>query len=118
LFQTHSAKLLQKVIELVMEGGIYVPPELAYQLAAAEAACPPAVAMSRQQWRILELLAHGLSNKEIARKLGIASSTVKNQLTAVFERLGVANRTQAAVAARTLLENAGAAWHERPAGPG
>jgi len=35
---------------------------------------------------ILELLAQGLPNKEIARTLGIASSTVKNQLTVVFER--------------------------------
>lgn len=34
--------------------------------------------------------------KEIARKLGIASSTVKNHLHAIFERLGVSNRTQAA----------------------
>jgi DNA-binding NarL/FixJ family response regulator len=116
--KTHPPKLLQRAIELVMEGGIYVPPELARQLASPEparSAGPQAVAMSRQQWKILELLAQGLSNKEIARKLGIASSTVKNQLTAVFERLGVSNRTQAAVAARVLIENAA---RERPAGPG
>jgi DNA-binding NarL/FixJ family response regulator len=40
----------------------------------------------------------------MARKLGIASSTVKNQLTAIFERLGVSNRTQAAIAARALVD--------------
>jgi DNA-binding NarL/FixJ family response regulator len=104
--KTHSPKLLQKAIELVMEGGIYVPPDLARQLACTEAVaarCPQPVAMSPQQWKILELLADGLPNKEIARKLGIASSTVKNQLTAIFERLGVSNRTQAAVTARTLI---------------
>jgi two-component system nitrate/nitrite response regulator NarL len=60
--------------------------------------------MTRQQRRILELLAEGLPNKEIASKLGIASSTVKNQLTVVFDKLGVSNRTQAAIAARALLE--------------
>jgi DNA-binding NarL/FixJ family response regulator len=115
--KTHSAKLLQKAIELVMEGGIYVPPELARSLASEEAAgavCPQAVAMSRQQWKILELLANGLPNKEIARKLGIASSTVKNQLTTVFERLGVSNRTQAAVAARALVEKSGGARRGGP----
>lgn len=105
--KTHSAKLLEHAIELVMSGGVYVPPELARQLAAPEAAALPArqVAMSEQQWKILELLAVGLPNKMIGRKLGIAPSTVKNQLTVVFGRLGVTNRTQAAIAARALLQS-------------
>ena len=60
--------------------------------------------MSEQQWKILELLAEGYPNKVIGRKLGIAPSTVKNQLTVVFGRLGVSNRTQAAIAARELLK--------------
>lgn len=106
--KTHSAKLLQKAIELVMDGGVYVPVELARQLASPEAdlgshATPPA--MSEQQWKILKLLAQGLPNKAIANDLGIASSTVKNQLTLVFEKLGVSNRTQAAIAARALLKS-------------
>jgi DNA-binding NarL/FixJ family response regulator len=102
--KTHSKKLLQKAVELVMEGGIYLPPNLARQLADSEAAPPPPKAeISPQQWKILELLAEGFPNKEIARRLGVASSTVKNQLTAIFERLGVSNRTQAAIAARALV---------------
>ncbi len=106
--KTHSAKLLQKAIELVMDGGIYVPPELARQLAspdAAPAARAPTALMSEQQWKILQLLAEGLPNKAIAKGLGIAPSTVKNQLTLVFEKLGVSNRTQAAIAARALLKS-------------
>jgi len=104
--KTHSAKLLQKAIELVMDGGIYLPPELARQLAAPNGApAPQASAMSAQQWKILELLAQGLPNKVIARDLGIAASTVKNQLTVVFDKLGVSNRTQAAIAARALLKS-------------
>lgn len=106
--KTHSAKLLQKAIEIVMDGGVYLPPELARQLASADAtphvrAAPPA--MSEQQWKILELLAQGLPNKAIARQLGIAPSTVKNQLTVVFDKLGVSNRTQAAIAARALIKS-------------
>ena len=109
--KTHSPKLLEKAIELVMDGGIYIPPELARQLAAPQAAPaprPPTLSMSEQQWKILELLAEGLPNKAIARQMGIASSTVKNQLTVVFGKLGVSNRTQAAIAARALLKSKGA----------
>ena len=106
--KTHSAKVLQQAIEVVMEGGVYLPPELARRLASPEATPAPgmqAAAMSAQQWRILELLAQGLPNKAIARELGIAASTVKNQLTVVFGKLGVSNRTQAAIAARALLKS-------------
>jgi DNA-binding NarL/FixJ family response regulator len=106
--KTQSAKLLQRAIELVMSGGVYVPPELARQLASPEAGTPQPpqpVAMSEQQWKILELLAQGFPNKVIGRTLGISPSTVKNQLTVLFGRLGVANRTQAAIAARALLES-------------
>lgn len=107
--KTHSPQLLQRAIELVMEGGIYVPPQLARQLACGEPASKPAcsrscapLSMSEQQWKILELLAEGMPNKVIARSLGLAPSTVKNQLTMVFGALGVSNRTQAAIAARAL----------------
>jgi DNA-binding NarL/FixJ family response regulator len=108
--KTHSRELLQRAIELVMQGGIYLPPELARELTVREPALWQALqaddahAMTPQQRRILELLAEGLPNKEIAAKLGIASSTVKNQLTMVFGKLGVSNRTQAAIAARALLD--------------
>jgi DNA-binding NarL/FixJ family response regulator len=105
--KTHHPKLLQKAIEVVMDGGSYLPPDLARQLASPEAipARPRSVAMSEQQWKILELLAQGLPNKTIAKELGIAASTVKNQLTVVFDKLGVSNRTQAAIAARAMLKS-------------
>jgi DNA-binding NarL/FixJ family response regulator len=110
--KTHSPQLLQRAITLVMEGGVYLPAELARQLACGKPAPKPEggrrprVAMSEQQWKILELLAQGMPNKLIARTLGLAPSTVKNQLTTVFETLGVSNRTQAAMAARALAQRA------------
>jgi DNA-binding NarL/FixJ family response regulator len=106
--KTQSARVLQQAIEVVMGGGVYLSPELARRLATPEPAQPPGApgaAMSAQQWKILELLARGLPNKAIARELGIAASTVKNQLTVVFDKLGVTNRTQAAIAARMLLKS-------------
>jgi DNA-binding NarL/FixJ family response regulator len=88
-----------------MEGGIYVPPELARQLAEKDdERCSSMESMSEPQRRILELLAQGAPNKAIAKNLGLASSTVKHQLTAIFQKLGVSNRTQAAMAARALVD--------------
>ena len=46
---------------------------------------------------ILRLLAAGASNKEVARKMGLANSTVKNKLTVLFGKIDVADRTQAAI---------------------
>jgi DNA-binding NarL/FixJ family response regulator len=102
--KTHSAKLLQSAVKVVMEGGIYLPPDFARRLACENVGAPLSPSMSTQQSRILELLVQGMPNKEIGRKLGIASSTVKNQLTIVFGQLGVSNRTQAAIAARALVK--------------
>jgi len=49
------------------------------------------------QFRVLHLLAAGLSNKQIARKLEIAEKTVKIHVSAILQKLGVDNRVQAAL---------------------
>ena len=48
---------------------------------------------------MLELTGAGLSTKAVARKLGISPNTVKFHLQAVFEKLGVASRAEAVMAA-------------------
>ena len=58
--------------------------------------------LSPQQFRVLALVAEGLLNKQIADRLDVQERTVKAHLTAVFERLGVRNRTQAGVLLRSL----------------
>lgn len=55
------------------------------------------VPLSPREMEILEHVTHGLSNKEVAYKLGISHQTVKNHMTAILRKLRVDDRTQAAV---------------------
>jgi len=57
----------------------------------------PAAALTPREREVLTLVAAGLANKQIARRLGISDRTVKAHLTSVFSRLGVEDRTQAAL---------------------
>lgn len=56
--------------------------------------------LTARQNDILELLATGASNKEIALSMGISPATVKNHLEVLFEKLGVSNRVQAVMQTR------------------
>ena len=59
--------------------------------------------LSAREEEVLRLVAAGLANKQIARKLSITERTVKAHLTNVFARLGVTDRTQAALWAKDHL---------------
>lgn len=59
--------------------------------------------LSQAQRAVLLALADGHANKRIARDLGVAESTIKAHLTAIFRKLGVENRAQALLAARPLI---------------
>ena len=56
--------------------------------------------LSGREREVLALVAAGLPNKQIARRLGISEKTVKAHLTSVFQQIGVTDRTQAALWAR------------------
>lgn len=53
--------------------------------------------LTESELDILRLLASGASNKEIAKDMGLANSTVKNKLTVLFGKIDVVDRTQAAI---------------------
>jgi DNA-binding CsgD family transcriptional regulator len=57
-------------------------------------------ALSPRQRQVLELLAQGRDNAQIAAALGLSDKTVRNQVSALFDRLGVEGRSQAIVLAR------------------
>ena len=60
------------------------------------------VVLTSREREVLTLVARGLSNRRIARNLGIAEKTVKNHLAAIFPKLQVSDRTQAALYAVRL----------------
>ncbi|MEH3120664.1 MAG: response regulator transcription factor [Sphingomonas phyllosphaerae] len=59
--------------------------------------------LSNAQRGVLLALADGRANKQIARDLGVTEATIKAHLTAIFRKLGVSNRAQALLAARSLI---------------
>jgi DNA-binding NarL/FixJ family response regulator len=62
------------------------------------------VQLTPRERQVLGGVARGLTNRQIAQELGISAATVKDHLSSVLGKLGVANRTQAAIAAHRLDE--------------
>jgi DNA-binding NarL/FixJ family response regulator len=56
--------------------------------------------LTRRERQILEHIARGLDNAQIAAHLDVSEKTVRNHITAVFDKIGVENRAQAIVQAR------------------
>ena len=85
-------------------GGIYVPPRLVAHAGIVPATNgAPVSGLTSRQIDVVRLLARGLSNKAIARELGVSEGTVKVHLLAVFRVLDVRNRTAAVIAAQRFL---------------
>jgi DNA-binding CsgD family transcriptional regulator len=63
---------------------------------------PQRLGITERELEVLELLAAGRSNKEIARHLDISPNTIKTHVTRLFEKLGAKRRTQAILRAREL----------------
>lgn len=58
--------------------------------------------LTEREFEVLLKIVQGLSNKEIAKELFITHHTVKAHISAIFKKLGVGNRTEAAMKARDI----------------
>lgn len=87
-----SPRVIQNLFE-AMDGG---------QPSNGEGAVRPASSLTQRETDILALLAEGKSNRDISRALFLSEKTVKAHLAAIFRKLGVTNRTQAAMAAVSM----------------
>jgi NarL family two-component system response regulator LiaR len=98
---------LARAVRAAHAGEALLDPAVAARLVEAIAQAPgeqPAERLTPREREVLELIGRGLSNKRIARELGVAEKTVKTHVGHVLAKLGVADRTQAALyAVRTGL---------------
>ncbi|MCA3747969.1 MAG: response regulator transcription factor [Rubrobacter sp.] len=85
-------------IRAAMEGESPLDPAVAGRL-MRRVRTPPENALSGREIEVLNLVAQGASNREIARRLWISETTVKTHLLHIYEKLGVADRTAAVTAA-------------------
>lgn len=88
---------LVRAIRDAADGGAPLSPRAATALLPRRRPAAPAVSLSSREREVLALVAHGLPNKTVARRLGISDKTVKAHLTRIFAVLGVADRTSAAL---------------------
>ena len=112
MLKASPAEKLVEAICTVMRGGSPLEPSVASKVMAelarlsrrqSEERCQRlADPLSARELEVLRALCEGLSNKEIAAKLGLTEGTVKNHMTQVLSKLGVLDRTQAALRAHAL----------------
>jgi len=88
---------LARAVHAAAAGDAPLDPKAARALLSSRAATSPAGTLSQREREVLLLVAQGLANKQIARRLSISEKTVKAHLTNVFRTIGVTDRTQAAL---------------------
>ena len=98
LLKDTSREELMHAIASAAAGRSVLAPRVASRLVARMAA-PAGSALSAREIEVLELVARGRSNKEIARMLHLSEATVKTHLVHSFSKLGVEDRTEAVMAA-------------------
>jgi two-component system, NarL family, response regulator LiaR len=102
LLKTTDADELRGAIRAAAAGQVRLAPEAAARLmreVRAPAASPEALAepLTERETEVLKLIAHGKANKQIARELFVAISTVKTHVNNLYRKLEVSSRTQAAL---------------------
>ena len=84
-------------VRAAARGEAPLAPKAAREVLATRNEERPADELSSREREVLCLVAEGMPNKRIARKLEISEKTVKSHLTNIFQRIGVTDRTQAAL---------------------
>jgi DNA-binding NarL/FixJ family response regulator len=102
LLKNTKAPELRRAIKAAAAGQVQLAPQAsAYLLRKVQAPAAHETLTGREA-EVLHLLAHGLSNKEIARTLQVGEDTVKTHVSHIFAKLGVQSRIQAVLSAMRL----------------
>ena len=104
--RSFPVRSMVNALKFVAAGEIYVPASFLSDV--AESASSSEIGLSRREYRVLQGLFHGKTNKEIGRELELTEVTVKMHVRAICSKLEAKNRTHAAMIARHLnLEQVG-----------
>ena len=96
---------IQEAVRNVLDGDVWWPPQAFDKVdvsAEAKAASEGLASLTPQQFRVLTMVCEGLLNKQIAYELNVSEATIKAHVTAIFRKLGVRTRTQAALLLQQL----------------
>ena len=111
--KSSSADIMLGAIRLVMAGSIYVPPSMAVKQRPVDSAKSTPVdseilgRLTQRQTEVLTHLRDGISNKQIADRMGLSEATVKVHMSAILKTLGMHSRVEAALVAQKLNEQSG-----------
>jgi DNA-binding NarL/FixJ family response regulator len=101
-----SIDLIVAALRAVLGGDTWLPPSATGDTGSLDQqeldATSRLATLTPQQFRVLAMLSAGLLNKQIAAELGVSEATVKAHMSAVMQKLGVSNRTQAVLLAQRL----------------
>lgn len=103
--KSSSLEDIQKGVRAVLDGDLWWPnlsAEAQELTLEAKAASAGLASLTPQQFRVLAMVCEGLLNKQIAWELSVSEATVKAHVTAIFRKLGVRTRTQAAMLLQQL----------------
>ena len=103
--KSSSMETLATALEAVLFGDVWLPEGVELQEISDDGTDQMASKLSDltpQQYKVLQMFAEGLLNKQIAYDLGVSDATIKAHATAIFRKLGVRNRTQAVIALQQL----------------
>jgi len=108
VLKSTDPKMLIDAIDVVSKGGTWIDKALRDRVAAAssKAASPRRVLTDRQR-ELVSLVQQGLKNREIAERLKTTEGTVKAYLHAIFDKVGVENRTELAMKADQIIGQSG-----------
>lgn len=100
ILKSASLTELMSAIKTIADGGTFIASEIEQILSET----PPVPKLSPRQAEVLESVVRGLSNEDIAMQLGISVARVREHLTALFSKMGTANRAETvAIALRKHL---------------